>query len=178
MFDSEQTLGQEQTRVVVLRGTTTVSQFFSPNFFDVRGDIVSWLSSAGFSVNAVRMSPANWIGYSNNLEIELNVYLRHSAEEVRQRAIQVIESITRNFGTVKLFHNTTLSVASDNMPVVRSSPRPVPAQNPPSQYDQTNNLPVQDGSGNFLDNFALGLGVSTPVAVLGGGVLLLLLLKR
>lgn len=40
------------------------------------------------------------------------------------------------------------------------------------------NNPTAPSSTGFLDNLGLGLGVSTPIVLLGGGVLLLLILKK
>ena len=179
VFDGDEGLGLENARVVVLRGSTTVSQLFSPNLFDIRSWIKTALENAGFSVNAVRMSAAGWVGYSNNLEIEINVYLNFTAEQARQNAIQAIDSYTANFGMNRVFLNTTLSVVSDSLPVVAlANVRNVRTASPISQYDYTGGQNVADDSGNFVRNFAAGLGLSTPVAVVGGGIFLLLLLRR
>lgn len=186
IFDGDHLLGDTGTRrVVVLRGTTTVSQLFSPNFFDIEDWAKTALQSHGFDVVNVRMSAAGYIGYSNNLEIELNVDTAYSAEQARQNAIVAIEAYTANWGLNKVFSNTTLSVASDAMASGSgiggsigsggSRTNGDGSTNPPSVYDRTTDAP---SSGDFLSNLGLGLGVSTPVVLLGGGVLLLLLLKK
>src|SRR5689334_15450431 len=108
LYDFDDGLGDTGTRrVVVLRGTTTVSQLFSPNLFDISGWIKTGLENRGFSVNAVRMSAAGWIGYTNNIEIELNVDTAYTAEQARGNAIVAIEDYRANYGLNKVFSNTT-----------------------------------------------------------------------
>lgn len=164
-----------QTRRVMLRGTTTISQWFSPNFYDVFGWLRNALTSAGFDVIAVRTDGAAYIGYANNVEIELNVYCQYDAEQVRQSAIGVIESVQGrataiSTGLTKVFNNTTLAVSYDqgctNQPTQNA-----PAVNP-SAYDQTN----QSSAG--WNNFWQGIGIATPptigtVALIAGAYLLL-----
>lgn len=181
------------SRIVVLRGTTTVSQLFSPNFFDVAGWIRDWLTERGFGVVAVRMSAAGWLGYSNNIEIELNVNNEYTSEEARLNAIREIDSITANSGFNNVFSNTTLSVVSDAY-VQAQQPGggyyqlpPIDGgtvyANPPSSYNQqpgvNGNPPVPPaGSGDFLSSLGLGLGTSTPIVLLGAAILLVVVLKK
>jgi hypothetical protein len=191
-FEDDQTLGNTGGRIVVLRGTTTVSQLFSPNLFPISQWIQTGLENRGFIVNAVRMSAAGWIGYANNIELELYVYNEHTAEQARVNAIRAIEDYRANFGFNQVFSNTTLDVVSDayvppgdpgyihnggNVGTVTVSGGWGNAQNPPSAYNQSNQQQGGGGS-NFLDNLGLGLGVSTPIVIGAGALLLLLVLKK
>ena len=182
VFESDDNLGQlENSRVVVLRGSTTPSQLFSPNFFDISGYIRKALEMGGFSVNAVRTSAGpQWIGYAQTVEIEINLFNWHTSEEARSNAIRAIEAYTANYGLNKVFSNTTLSVAYDAyVPPASgsgSNPKPPkPQPSPPSNYDTSQ---PGYGSSQFLDNLGLGLGVSTPVVIGAGALLLLLMLRR
>ncbi len=188
LFESDYGLGDlADTRVVVLRGSTTPSQLFSPNFFDIGGYIETALEIAGFSVNAVRTSAGpQWFGYAQTVEIEINLYNRHTSEEARVNAIRAIEAYTANFGLNKVFSNTTLSVTYDAYvpPSSGSSGTgSTPKSNtpktggPPSTYD-TSQMPAGPGNSQFLDNLGLGLGVSTPVVIGAGALLLVLMLRR
>jgi len=150
------------SRVVVLAGTVTVSQWFSPNLFDIRGWLETGLENRGFSVNAVRMSAAGWVGYTNNVEIELNVFNNFTAEEARQNAQQAIDDITANYGLADVFSNVTLHVQSDAYGGSN--------YNPPSSYDQTNN-----NGDDFWGGFLKGSGAAFLV---GGVVLAIVLLKK
>src|SRR5690606_8322328 len=113
VFHDDGTLGAVNSRIVVLRGSTTVSQLFSPNFLPIDNWLRQSLQGFGFSVVAVRSSTANWVGYALNIEIEVDVYNHHSAEEARVNAIQAIEAYTANYGLNKVFSNTTLRVVYD-----------------------------------------------------------------
>lgn len=189
IYDDDGTLGLDNARQVVLRGTVTVSQLFSPNFLDVAGWIKIALQNAGFYVVNVRMSAAGWIGYTNNIEIELEVYNNFTSDQARVNAIAAIEAYTANFGLNKPFYNTTLSVAYDayvapgsSQSSTTASPKPKggnsngvqPYQSP---YDQTASN-ATNNVGDFFSNFGKGLGLSSPYALLAGGVLLLILLKK
>ena len=177
IFDDDSTLGATAgMRHVVLRGTVTVSQMFSPNLFNIADWIKDALRKNGFEVVNVRMSAAGWVGYANNVEIELNVFNEYTGDEARRNAIAAIEGYTANFGLNKVFHNTTLSVAYDGYQHQQSGGSvPKPSSGPPSTYDQ---YPSGGGVSGFLDNFALGLGVSTPVAALIGIGALIVILRR
>ncbi len=190
IFEGDGTLGLDNARQVVLRGTVTVSQLFSPNLFDVAGWIKIALQNAGFSVINVRMSAAGWIGYTNNIEIELEVYNNFTSEQARVNAIAAIEAYTANFGLNKPFYNTTLSVAYDAYVAPggssqSASPKPKSGnsngvQPYRSPYDQTNQTSpnATGGVGDFFSNFGKGLGLASPSALLAGGVLLVILLKK
>jgi hypothetical protein len=178
IFSDDDTLGLDNSRVVVLRGTTTVSQLFSPNLFNIGDWIRTALENKGFSVVAVRTSAAAWIGYANNLEIELNVFNNFTSEQARVNAILAIEAYTANFGLNKVFSNTTLAVAYDayvppasTSGTTRNPVSPVPSRTP-SVFDQS--IPTSDSTLNFWS----AAGLTTPVAVVGAGLLLLLLLRR
>ena len=162
-------------RSVVLRGTVTVSQLFSPNLFNIGDWIKSALQSNGFDVVNVRTSASGYIGYSNNVEIELNVFNEFTSEQARQNAIVAIEGYRANFGLNKVFSNTTLSVAYDGYQQQSGTTNPKPSSGPPSTYNQ---YPTGGGVSGFLDSFALGLGVSTPVAALIGAGILIVILRR
>ena len=168
IFEDDETLGRMAgTRVVVLRGTVTVSQLFSPNLFNVDRWMKTGLENRGFSVNAVRMSPAGWIGYTNAVEIELNVFNEYSAEQARSNAINAITDTTANFGLNSVFSNVTLSVVYDANPSAGVVP------SPPSEY----NLPPV-GDGGFFSNLGKSLGVSAPIALVAGGLVVLVMLRR
>jgi hypothetical protein len=177
VFDDDSTFGGTTgMRPVVLRGTVTVSQLFSPNLFNIGDWIKAALRNNGFDVVNVRTSAAGWVGYSNNVEIELNVFNEHTADEARRNAITAIEGYTANFGLNKVFHNTTLSVAYDGYQQQQSGgSTPKPSSGPPSTYNQYSSGGSVSG---FLDNFALGLGVSTPMAALIGAGVLIVILRR
>lgn len=166
-YFSQTTLGAvlPDSRVVVLRGTTTVSQLFSPNIFDINGWLKTGLENRGFSVINARVVPAGWFsGYSDNVEIELNVFNNFTAEDARQNAIAAIEDISANFGLNRVFSNTTLSVVSDAYGQSGS--------NPPSTYDLNNS----NGEGNdFWGGFLKGSGATV---IVGGVVLAIILLKK
>ena len=181
------------SRVVVLRGTTTSSQLFSPNFFDLADWIREWLTGRGFDVIAVRMSAAGWLGYSNNIEIELNVNNEYTSEEARVNAIREINSITANSGFNYVFSNTTLNVVSDAyVPPGGGGLYQLPPidggtvyANPPSSYNQQPGVngnppapPASTGGSDFLASLGLGAGISTPIALIGGAVVLLLVLRK
>ena len=190
IFDDDGTFGLDNARQVVLRGTVTVSQLFSPNLFDVSGWIKTALQNAGFYVVAVRMSAAGWIGYTNNIEIELEVYNSFTSEQARVNAIAAIEAYTANFGLNKPFYNTTLSVAYDAYVAPGSSssgggshPKSNPKANNSgggsgyqSPYDQSANAP--SSGGDFLGNLGKGLGLSSPYALVAAGLILVIALKR
>lgn len=189
VFDNDdETFGDlADARVVVLKGSTTVSQLFSPNFFPIDRWLRTALEIAGFSVNAVRSSAAAWIGYALNIEIEIEVYNRHTSEQARSNAIRAIEAYTANYGLNKVFSNTTLSVTFDafvppstggSQPPRTGGVKPSPSPSPPSSYDQTNTRGQQQGGSAFLDNLGLGLGVSTPVVIGTAALLVVLMLKR
>lgn len=187
IFDNDGTLGQEETRTVVLRGTVTVSQLFSPNLFNVDSWMETGLRNRGFTVNKVRMSAAGWIGYTNNVEIETELYNSFTAEQQRRAIQSAIGEITANYGVNRVFYNVTLSVAYDANAAqsggsAASTPKPrtstssnAPSPSPPSTYDQSAGSPR--GS-NFVDNLGLGLGVSTPIVVGAAALLVVLALKR
>ena len=177
IFDNDSTLGATAgMRPVVLRGTVTVSGMFSPNFFNIAEWIKTALRNNGFDVVNVRTTSAAWIGYTTNIEIELNVFNEFTGDEARRKAIAAIEDYTANFGLNKVFHNTTLSVAYDGYQHQQGGGSvPKPSSGPPSTYDQ---YPSGGGVSGFLDNFALGLGVSTPVAALIGIGALIVILRR
>lgn len=164
------------SRVVVLRGTTTVSQLFSPNFFDVAGWLRTGLENRGLDVINARISGAEWFGYESNIELELNVFNNFTSEEARQNAIAAIEDITVNYGLNKVFSNTTLSIVSD----AYVPPGTGGYVNPPSNYDlnpggsgQVNN---SSGTGsNWLDGLLTGSGATV---LIGGVVVALILLKK
>lgn len=179
IFDDDGTLGGlENSRVVVLRGSTTPSQLFSPNFFPIDSYIRTALVNAGFDVIAVRSSSANFFGYALNIEIEINVFNNFTAEEARRNAVRAIEAYTANYGLNRVFSNTTLSVVSDAYRPPGQAPRSRGViDNPPSQYDQSGGKAVTGDSQNPF-NFGTALGITTPIALVGGGLLLLLLLKR
>ena len=175
IFDNDSTLGATAgMRPVVLRGTVTVSQLFSPNLFNIADWIKAALRNNGFDVVNVRMSAAGWVGYANNVEIELNVFNEFTGDEARRNAIAAIEGYTANLGLNKVFHNTTLSVAYDGYQAPSGSSTK-PSTNPPSSYDYQSG--TNTGSG-FVENFAMGLGVSTPVAALIGIGALIVILRR
>ena len=175
IFDDDSTLGATAgMRPVVLRGTVTVSGMFSPNFFNIAEWIKTALRNNGFDVVNVRTTSAAWIGYTTNIEIELNVFNEFTGDEARRNAIAAIEDYTANFGLNKVFHNTTLSVAYDGYQAPSGS-NPKPSTNPPSSYDHQSG--TDTGSG-FVENFAMGLGVSTPVAALIGIGALIVILRR
>lgn len=50
----------------------------------------------------------------------------------------------------------------------------------PAQYQSLENAAAvqADAKSNFFDNFGTSLGISTPIALVGGGLLLILLLRR
>jgi len=126
-------------RSVVLRGTTTVSQLFSPNLFNVGEWIKTALRSSGFEVVNVRTTAANWFGYAMNVEIELNVFNEFTSDQARGNAIAAIEAYTANYGVNKVFSNTTLSVAYDGYQAPSAGgTNPRPSQSPPSSHDQYN----------------------------------------
>lgn len=188
IFEDDGTLGGTlpDSRVVVLKGSTTPSGLFSPNFFDLAGYIKTGLENRGFSVIAVRLAAANWTGYAQNLEIELNVFNRHTSEEARVNAITAIEAYRANYGASKVFNNTTLSVAFDGYQAAGTnasntkSPNTnnTNATNPPSAYDTKDRDRGSFLDSEFIKNMSFGLGVSAPVVVAGGALLLLLYLKR
>lgn len=160
------------SRVVVLRGSTTVSELFSPGIWS-GGNLVfnfsEWirvgLENRGFSVIAARVSASGWTGNQYNLEIEINLLNNHTSEEARVNAIQAINSITANYGLNTPFSNTTLSVASDAYGQVGA--------NPYSSYDQTNPINTDDD-----DDWLKGLLTGSGATVLVGGVLLVAILLR
>ena len=176
--NNDDTFGQISgvKRAVVLKGKTTVSNWVSPNVFDVRDDIANALRADGFEVIAVKWTGDSWIGYEINLEIEVNVYTDYSAEQVRQRAIQVIESITRTFGTtIKLFWNTSLQVKDDALW------RQGGNNNQQGNNNQLpNNIPPpkDDDSSDIWKKFFENAGLTTPVALVGGALLLILIMRR
>lgn len=179
LFDDDGTLGLDNARQVVLKGTVGVSNWFSPNFLDIAGWIRTALENKGFKVVNVRISVANWVGYVQNVEIELEVYNNFTSEQARVNAIAAIEAYTANFGLMKPFYNTTLSVAYDAYVAPNSgSPKSTPKSTPyVSAYDKSASV-GSNSSGDFLGNFGKGLGLSSPYALLAGGVLLIILLKR
>lgn len=179
LLQNDRTMGLANSRVVVLRGSTTASQLFSPNFFPVDSWLRTALENNGFSVIAVRSSMANWFGYAMNIEVELNVFNNHTSDEARINAIRAIEAYRANYGINKVFSNTTLSVAFDGYVSPGgqsrpSNPQPTIIPTPPSVHDQTP-MPAQGG---FWDNLGLGMGVSTPVVLLGAVALGLLILRK
>lgn len=176
IFEDDQTIGSlANSRVVILRGTVKVSQLFSPNIFDIADWIKTALENNGFSVVAVRMSAAGWIGYSNNVEIELNVFNEFTAEQARVNAILAIEAYRANWGTTKVFSNTTLRVGFDAYRPPGTQPLPSPS--PPSDYDQSS-ADDKDKDSDFLKELGKSLGISAPIALIGGGLLLILILRR
>lgn len=183
MFENDGTLGLlENSRIVVLRGST-YTQWFTGNVFPLADWIKTSLENRGFSVIAARVSRAGFIGDTYNVELELNVFNNYTAEEARVNAIRAIEDFRANFGTTRVFSNTTLSVVSDAYVPPGSSttrtttrtPAPTPSRTP-SVYDQSNSG-TGGSSGSGLD-FWSAAGISTPIALVGGGLLLLLLLRR
>lgn len=168
IFENDGSLGAlENARVVVLRGTTRVSQLFSPNLFPIDSYLQTALSNAGFAVLGVRSTAAGWVGYDINIEIEVEVYNNFSAEEVRRNASAAIQAYRANFGVNQVFSNTALNVIADGRSPVGAGV--------PSAYDLTNPANQKNG---FIDNLAFGLGLSAPVVVAGGVVLAILVLKR
>lgn len=192
MFAGDGNLGLDNARVVVLRGTTTVSQLFSPNLFPINEWIKTGLENRGFSVNAVRTSAAGiFTGYQNNVEIELNVYNEYTAEQARQNAIAAIEDYRANYGLNKVFSNTTLDVVSDafvyqagNLGTVNvyGGGNTRPASSPPSAYNLNpaapNGQPAASGSDAFWSALGLTAAPSATVLILGIGVIAIIALKK
>lgn len=179
IFSDDETMGLSNSREVVLRGTTTVNRLFNSSAFNIDGWIKTALENAGFAVNAVRYSwVSSILNNAANIEIEINLYNNHTSNEARANAVKAIESFTANYGMNKAFSNTTLSVISDAYQAPGSNPRPNTNQNPPSSYDNTGGQSVGSSGGINPFNFGTALGVTTPIALVGGGLLLLLILKR
>lgn len=165
------------TRIVELRGTTTASGLFSPNFVNHSDWIATGLRNRGFNIVNVRAdTPYTFGDYVLNLEIEANVYDQHSAEEVRQNAIAAIEDYRANYGLNKVYSNTTLSVVYD----AAADGGTGGAYNPPSNYDQSN-ADDQPESEAWVA-FWSAMGLSTPPTVATvlavGGIFAYLMLKR
>ena len=189
IFDPDDNFGEVSGgwRPVVLRGTVEVSQLFSPNLFNIGDWIKTALQNNGFSVVNVRTSAAGYVGYANNVEIELNVFNEFTSEQARVNAIAAIEAYRANFGFNKVFYNTTLSVAFDGYKAPSTGgggstskpPVPNPSKSPPSNYDKSSDKSDgSDGISSFFDKLGLGLGVSTPIAILiAAGVAIVILRK-
>lgn len=168
------------SRRITLIGTTRVSQWFSPNFYNFNTLIKQWLEANGFYVIAVRTSDPYWFNtdYDINVEIEVDVFCEFSAEEARRNAIAALENAmgtaTILGGQVRIFSNTTLRVQYDNgCTAAQGQPQVAVTNNPASTYDQTDrrNNSNKDGGGSW-DAFWAGLGVTTPptiatVAIIG-----------
>ena len=176
IFEDDHTLGLDNARPVVLRGSSTLNRLFNSSIFPIESWITAALSNAGFDVVAVRYSWVSSVpfgGNAINMEIEINVYNEFTAEQARVNAIRAIEAYMANYGLNKVFYNTTLSVASDSYvpPIQQNRRTPTPSPSPPSSYDQT----AIPGTG-FFDSLGYGLGLSTPLTILlavGIGIVIL-----
>ena len=184
IFEDDNTLGLDNARVVVLRGSTTVNRLFNSSAFPIDSWIRTALVNAGFDVVAVRYSWQSSLPFGGNgvnVEIEINVYNNFTSEQARVNAITAIEAYTANLGLNKPFYNTTLSVAYDAyVPPGQTGsggtrPRVVPPASPPSTYDQSG---VPNSGSQFFGNLGYALGISTPMAVLLALGVGLVILKR
>lgn len=160
------------SRIVVLRGTLTVSQLFSPNLFNVDQWLLNGLRNQGFTVNAVRMSAAGWVGYSNNVEIETVLNNEFSAEQQRTAIQNGISNITANYGLNRVFSNVALNIAYDGN---------VNTGGYTSTYDTSNQTNTSILSGLFGDDPTgvkqiAGVSITTAI-LLGVGLVAILALK-
>ena len=111
IFEDDNTLGLDNARVVVLRGSTTVNRLFNSSAFPIDSWIRTALVNANFDVVAVRYSWQSSLPFGGNgvnVEIECNVFNNFTAEQARVNAITAIEAYTANLGLNKPFYNTTL----------------------------------------------------------------------
>jgi hypothetical protein len=154
---------------------------FNSSAFPIDSYLRTALTNAGFDVVAARYSWNSWFNDNSiNVELECNVYNEFTSEQARQNAIRAIEAYTANFGTTKVFHNTTLSVTYDGFARSTNGGPTVPLRtqiSPPSSFDSSVAL-NSTGQSMASDAFFTALGISTPVALVGGGLLLILLLRR
>lgn len=199
LFDyyGDDTFGQiPGYHTVVLRGTAVANQGNS-TASEIANTIRYQLNQLGYGVPAVRVEWSDGLGgylnYGINLEIEVNARNEDPAEYVRQLITQAAGSITWTTvaSTYSYLTNIALRVESDDY--VAPSGGNTGGQSTGTggggntNYGQPNAgvnptpqtiLPGAGSGTHFIDNFATGLGVSTPVIIAGGAVLLLLLLKK
>ncbi|MEQ1923939.1 MAG: hypothetical protein ABL952_15645 [Pyrinomonadaceae bacterium] len=171
----------ENSRIVTLRGSSTVNRIFNSSAFPIQNWIKNALAIAGFAVvGTPRYTWNSWFNDNSiNIEIELEVYNIHTSEDARINAINALEAYTANYGLNKVFYNTTLSVAYD------AYVAPTSIINPPSQFNNSNQNDPDSGGGDgsgFLDQLGLGAGLgagaAVPFAILGGLILGYIVLKR
>lgn len=177
---------------VVLKGTAYANQGNS-SASELANTIKAQLNALGYGVPAVRVSFNDGVGgyWSSgiNLEIEVNARDEDSGEMVRQMISTALAAITWSTvaSTYSYLTNIALRVESDNYTAPATTGGGVNTgggnTQPNTNYGQPNagvnpNVAPPAGGTNFLDNFATGLGVSTPIIMLGAGVLLLVVLKK
>jgi hypothetical protein len=129
--------------------------------------------SNGWNVGSIDLSFSN-----NRYSLRMGVWVlnRHSDAEVISRARSGLTGMTSGLAGIALFRNVSVGLQHANVSVGANTGGLTATPNGYSG-DPTNGS-GSISSGSFLDNFGFGLGVSTPVVLIGGGLLLFLILRR
>jgi hypothetical protein len=169
---SSQNSGQK--RLVVLSGPAIFNQNFG-NAENADDDIRKSLEDNGFDVANVRVIKQSLIWNNVIIELELNVFDNITAEEVRQRAQQIISQMTTylivSFANYKVFQNVQLRIVSDFQTTITDN----------STNGANNNGGNNNGKSaldDFLQTLAGTLGISTAVAGAGLIVFAAIILKK
>jgi hypothetical protein len=164
--------GSTRKRLVALSGTATFNQNFGNAETIVRDQIKQTLKADNFDVVNVRVKKESYISNDISIHIECNAYDIYSAEQVRQRAEQLLSQMTRYVGTSYLSYytltNVSLKVVSDFQTTIAGG----------SADGNNNNNNGSDPLSDFLTTFAASLGVSTAVAGAGLLIFAAVVLKR
>lgn len=173
---------------VVLQGTGTVNSVTGTwTSSDIRSGLTDWLQQNGFGVVSMSVVPNNgWNPLDNTfaIAIEVNALNENSAEWVRQN-VEALCQQWSSWGSANIY-NLQLAVVSDSGITIDGGDLGTVTVNTndgvtnAGAASQANALlhPPAGGSSAALNSFAQGLGVTAPVVLLAGGVLLVLMLKK
>lgn len=159
-------------RIVVLTGTVAMNLIIG-NVYDYEQYIKDFFNARGWDVIAVRLIKDYYFSGVINISIELNLYDNFTAEQARAAAVGVLNSIPNPswlpLGQF-LLSNVKLQILSDAKPLTTNK----------DETDVSNIGELLDFTGDLIKDTAKGAAENplTPIALVGGAIVIILLLKK
>lgn len=187
IFDNDQTLGDARTydpSGTLLRDVELQidGQFPTPGLADTNANgIRNTLNGKGWMVEQVTDLAANWFpgfsGYSYRVfaVVGTNFTDRQIQDQIRRDLVGFfnvsnVSTLSAPWTPPSGYVHNAGQIATVNVPIPPANYQPI--------LPATRNQPSAASGGGFLDQLGFGLGISTPLVLVGVGIVALVILRK